>query len=156
MIIRQVQYKDFTSQNKNGCDCGIIAVATTLNLAERIPLTSRSFLQSHVTKARSELAKRLNSKTAVLTSAVFQFCFPLLRGWSIVDAAGVEVVKNRVDASSRPTLSHCHRSTRSTNPILLEGDGSSSLTAITLCWQEDIVSRDFRLNDAKGKKRDHH
>ena len=92
----------------NGYDCGIFAVATTLHLAEhQIPLTSRSFLQSHISKkARSELAKRLCSETAVMTSAVFQDCFPLLRGRSIVDAAGVEIDNDGVDAATRPTLPH--------------------------------------------------
>ena len=90
-----------------------------------------------------------------MISAVFQDCFPLLCVRRIDDAAGVEIVNNGEDASTRPTLPH-RRSTRSTNPILLKGDGLSSSTAIALCWQEDIVSINFKLNDAKGKKRDHH
>ena len=133
----------------------MFAVATSLHLAQKIPLTSRSLSQSHATKARSELAKRLCSETAVMISAVFQDCFPLLCVRRIDDAAGVEIVNNGEDASTRPTLPH-RRSTRSTNPILLKGDGLSSSTAIALCWQEDIVSINFKLNDAKGKKRDHH
>jgi hypothetical protein len=47
-LLRRVQYEDSPLQN-NGCDCGIFAVATTLHLAERIPLTSHLFLQTHVT-----------------------------------------------------------------------------------------------------------
>ncbi len=90
-LLRHKQYKDSPLQN-NGCDCGIFAVGATLHLAERIPLTSRSFLQTHVTKAWSELAKILCSKSAVMESAIFRDCFPLLRGRSIVDASGVEVI----------------------------------------------------------------
>ena len=66
-LIRREQCKDSPSQN-NGCDCGIFAVATTLHLAERIPSTSRSFSQSHITKARSELAKRLCFEPAEITT----------------------------------------------------------------------------------------
>jgi Ulp1 family protease len=69
-LLRRVQYKDSPLQN-NGCDCGIFAVATTLHLAEQIPLTSHSFLQTHVTKARSELAKTLCSKSAGMERAIF-------------------------------------------------------------------------------------
>jgi hypothetical protein len=69
-LLRRVQYKDSPLQ-KNGCDCGIFAVATTLHLAERIPLTSHWFSQTHVTKASSELAKTLCSKSAGMESAIF-------------------------------------------------------------------------------------
>jgi len=137
-LIRRVQYKDSPMQN-NGYDCGIFAVAATLHLAERIPLTLQSFSQTHVTKARSELAKTLCSKTAVMESAIFRDCFPLLRGRSIVDTMGVEVINNRaVDGSAKPMESH-HRSTWSTNPMLSQGN----------------VSGNVKANDAKGKKRDH-
>ena len=154
-LLRRVQYKDSPMQN-NGCDCGIFAVATTLHLAERIPLTLQSFSQTHVTKARSELAKTLCSKTAVMESAIFRDCFPLLRGRSIVDATGVEVINNRaVDGSAKPMESH-RRSTRSTNPMLSEENGlSRSSTAITVDNIVDIVSGNAKASDAKGKKRDH-
>jgi hypothetical protein len=88
-----------------------------------------------------------------MTSAVFRDCFPLLCGRSIVDAAGVEIVNNGVNASTRPTLPHRRSTPRSTNPILLEGDGLSSSTVITLCWQEDIVSGDIKINDTKGEEK---
>ncbi len=154
-----MQHKDSPLQN-NGCDCGIFAVATTLHLAEQIPLTSHSFSQTHVTKARSELAKTLCSKSAGMESAIFQDLFPLLRGRSIYDATGVEVINHCVDGSAKATESHC-RNTRSTNPMLSEGNGQSSSTAITVdnCWRDDIVnvvSGKEEVNDAKGKKRDHH
>ena len=42
------------------------------------------------------------------------------------------------------------------NPILLAGYGLSSSTTINLSWQEDSILGDINLNDAKGKKRDHH
>jgi hypothetical protein len=116
-----VQDKDSPLQN-NGCDCGIFAVATTLHLADRIPLTSHLFLQTHVTKARSELVKTLCSKCAGMESAIFRDCFPLLCGRSIYDATGVEVIDHRVDDSAKATESH-RRSTRSTNPMLSEGTG---------------------------------
>ena len=110
-VLKRVHYKDCPSQ-ENGHDCGIFAVATVLHLAEHIPLTSKSFLQTHVTKARLELAKTLCSDTTLMTSAVFRDHFPLLCGRSIVDATGVEVINNRhVDGSSKPTASQ-RRSTR--------------------------------------------
>ena len=61
-------------------------MAATLHLAERTSsLTSKSFSQTHVTKARSELAKTFAKSGALMTSSVFRDCFPLLRGHSIVE-----------------------------------------------------------------------
>jgi hypothetical protein len=74
---RQVQYKDSPLQN-NGCDCGSFAVATSLHLAEHIPLTTKSFSETHITESGSELAKTLCSESAVMASAVFRDCFILL------------------------------------------------------------------------------
>ena len=139
-LLQRVQYKDCPIQ-KNGHDCGIFAVAAILHLAEQIPLTSKSFSQTHVTKARFELAKTLCSDSALsMTSAVFQDHFPLLCDRSILHDTGVEVINNRgVDGSAKPTAPP-RRSTRSTNPILSdEGNGLSRSTAIALCWQEDIA-----------------
>ena len=139
-LLQRVQYKGCPIQ-KNGHDCGIFAVAAILHLAERIPLTSKSFSQTHVTKARLELAKTLCSDSALsMTSAVFRDHFPLLCGRSILHATGVEVINNRgVDGSAKPTAPP-RRSTRSTNPILSdEGNGLSRSTAIALYWQEDIA-----------------
>jgi hypothetical protein len=95
-----------------------------------------------------------------MESAIFRDYFLLLRGRSIYDAMGVEVIDHRVDGSTKATESH-RCSTRSTNPMLSEGNGQSSSTAITVdnCWRDDIVdvvSGNVEANDAKGKKRDHH
>jgi hypothetical protein len=98
-----------------------------------------------------------------MESAIIRDCCPLLRGTSIVeedDATGVEVIDHRVDGSAKATKAH-RRSTRSTNPMLLEGIGLSSSTAITVDngWRDDIVdivSGNVKINDAKGKKRYHH
>ncbi len=138
-LLRRVQYKDSPLQN-DGCDCGIFAVVTTLHLAERIPLTSHSFSQTNVTKARSELAKTLCSKSAGMESAIFRDCFSLRRRRSIVDATGVEVIDHCADGFAKAMESH-RRSTRSTNPMLSEGNAQSSSTAITVdnCWRDDIV-----------------
>jgi hypothetical protein len=80
----------------------------------------------------------------------------LLRGRSIYDATGVEVIDHRVDGSAKATESH-RRGTRSTNPMLSDGNGQSSLTAITVdnCWRDDIVdvvSGNVKVNDAKERK----
>ena len=80
----------------NGSDCGIFAVATVLHLVERIDFTSTSFTQADVTKARSLLAKTLRSDVFLLRSSVLRDCFPLLRGRHIVDATGVEVIRNHL------------------------------------------------------------
>ena len=155
-----MQYKACPRQ-KNGFDYGIFAVASTLHLAERITLTSKSFSQTHVTKARFELAKTYATAGALMTSSVFRDCFPLLRGRSIVDAMGFEVINTLVDGLTRPAAASFRRSTRSTNSTLFVGDGVSASTALTLkCWEEDIVSgneKGMRKKDEKplpvGKKR---
>ena len=148
--LRQVHYKAGPRQ-KNNYDCGIFAVASTLHLAERITLTSKSFSQSHVTKARSELAKTYATAGALMTSSLFRDCFPMLRGRSIVDAMGLEVINTHVDALTRPAAASFRRSTRSTNPTLFVGDGVSASTALTLkCWEEDIVSG----NEKRMRKKD--
>ncbi len=66
-------------------------MATSLDLAKRIPLTTKSFPETHIAEPGSELAKTLCSKTAVMASAVFQDCLILLR--------------NRVTASTMPKCS---------------------------------------------------
>ena len=129
--LQRVQYKACPRQ-KNGYDCGIIAVASTLHLAERITLTSKSFSQTHATKARSELAKAYATAGALMTSSVFRDCFPLLCGRSIVDAMGLEVINTHMDGLTRPAAASFRRSTRSTNPTLFVGDGVSAPTALTL------------------------
>jgi hypothetical protein len=68
----------------------------------------------------------------------------------------VEVIDHRVDGSAKATESH-RRGTRSTNPMLSDGNGQSSLTAITVdnCWRDDIVdvvSGNVKVNDAKERK----
>ncbi len=111
----------------NGYDCGIFAVATVLHLLERIDLTSRSFTQSL-------LAKTLRSDGFLLKSSVFRDCFPLLLARHIVNATGAEVIHNHLLCTNDN-----RRSTRSMNPLLLEGFGYSAGNAIDLCWQDDII-----------------
>jgi hypothetical protein len=90
-----------------------------------------------------------------MESAIIRDCCPLLRGTSIVeeDATGVEVIDHRVDGSAKVTKAH-RRSTRSTNQMLLEGNGLSSSTAITVDngWRDhdivDIVSGNVKIIDA--------
>jgi ribosomal protein L32 len=152
--LQRVHYKACPMQ-KNGYDCGIFAVASTLHLAERITLTSTSFSQSQVTKARSELAKTYATAGALMTSSVFRDCFPLLRGRTIVDAMGFEVINTSVATSvdGKAAAAFFRRSTRSTNPTLFVGDGVSASTALTLkCWEEDIAPGDVEGMPKKNEK----
>jgi hypothetical protein len=94
-----------------------------------------------------------------MESAIFRDCFPLLRGRSNYDATGVELIDHRVDGGSAKATESHRRSTRSTNPMLSEGNGQSSSTAITVdnCWRDDIVDvvsgNEKGNDDAKGKER---
>jgi Ulp1 family protease len=90
-LLCRVQYQDCPEQ-KNGFDCGIFAVAIVLHLAEQIDLKRDTFSQVDVTKARSQLAKALGSKSAFMTSDVFRNCFPCLCGRNIIESTGVEVI----------------------------------------------------------------
>ena len=158
LVLTLGQFRDCPQQT-NCYDCGIFAVAVSLHLIEGIPLTSTSFSQNDVTKARSALAKIFCSGTALMTSAVFRDFFPLLCGRNIIDSTGVEVINTRVArvaasstqdctdvevintraaASSKPLPSH-GRSTRSTNPTLSEGLALST-SHVNQCWREDIVN----------------
>ena len=110
-VLQRAHYKACPLQ-RNGFDCGIFAVGATLHLAERISLTSKSFSQTHVTKARSELAKTFAKSGALMASSVSRDCFPLLRGRSIVDhAMGFEVI-TRVDGLTRPAAAYFRCSTK--------------------------------------------
>ena len=54
-----------------------------------------------------------------MTSSVFRDCFPLLRGRSIIDVMGFEVINTRVDGLTRPAAASFRRSTRLSGPSCL-------------------------------------
>ena len=86
-----VQYKDCPSQ-RNGYNCGICAVAMVLHLAEWIDITDDKFSQANATQARARLAETFASDDALMTSNIFQDCFPYLLDNSIMEEMGLELM----------------------------------------------------------------
>ena len=83
------------------------------------------------------MADVFSSRSGVMTSNVLRNCFPYLRGGSIIESTGVEVVTPVTDyvKENARTCRHNH-STRS-NPIMYDGDGVTAKTAKTLTTDHD-------------------
>ena len=97
-VLNRVTYGHCPVQT-NGYDCGLFAVIVVLHLVEGTRLNTDTFDQKDISNLRSKLctvfglnvehSAELAYKT---TSEVVRNCFPALRGSSIIDTAGVEML----------------------------------------------------------------
>ena len=101
-LIQRVQYGDCPIQ-ENGFDCGLFAVGIILHVIEGKRINTETFKQQHVTNLRSRLATVFAGDSTELgtTSQVVRECFPQLRGSSILDSFGLEVVSREPKTERR-------------------------------------------------------
>jgi hypothetical protein len=97
-VLNRVTYGHCPVQT-NGYDCGLFAVIVVLHLVERKPLNTDTFDQKDISNLRSKLCTvfGLNVEHSAelayrTTSEVVRNCFPALRGSSIINTAGVEML----------------------------------------------------------------
>jgi hypothetical protein len=135
-LIDRVHYCDCPIQ-KNGFDCGLFAVGVVLHLIEGIDVTRETFRQQDITNLRSTLVTVFGGDGADLgtTSQVVRDCFPQLRGSSILDSFGLEVV---------------HKETKKERRLSSDSDVSAAVVVLTTLQVEAVCpSRVSKVSSAK-------
>jgi hypothetical protein len=79
----------------NGYDCGLFAIGVVIHLVDGKNLMEQTFKQENITDLRRKMATFFGDNgigELETTSQVVRGCFPQLRGSSILDSFGLEVV----------------------------------------------------------------
>ena len=138
-FLRRLKYAECPAQ-LNGYDCGLFAVGVVLHLVEGKDVASTTFNQQQISGLRVKLASYFSAALGNelnTASQVVRNCFPQLRGSSILDSTGLEVI-------SVPSRQHreevaVETAATGTRRVQWESDVEGAVTVLAELTQDDVA-----------------